>query len=271
MQCMSQAFHLSLDDEETKKRLSIKPLTLPKAFDMGMQVLSAAGVSRKGGDPRTEEEVPNGQQALPDQTARQHLNDGTSSSETPRPAHIAPPPAFFANQGLPDENRLLDKFLATLTSRGFFQGLVEGTQAYSDRLDKAKAKFKEKFAGASQTDMETPKSGISSAPQSTGGLRDRMAHESQKMEQAEAFKMQGNSFLADKRFADAVNSYTRAISLCPTNAVYYSNRAAAYTHLAKYDDAIADCRHAIELKPDFSKAYSRLGTAHFQVSGTRRV
>jgi hypothetical protein len=28
----------------------------------------------------------------------------------------------------------------------------------------------------------------------------------------------------------------------------------------------SDCRKAIELKPDFSKAYSRLGTAHFQVS-----
>ena len=31
-----------------------------------------------------------------------------------------------------------------------------------------------------------------------------------------------------------------------------------------YDEATVDCRKAIELKPDFSKAYSRLGTVHFQ-------
>lgn len=57
-----------------------------------------------------------------------------------------------------------------------------------------------------------------------------------------------------------------AVRLWPTNAVYYSNRAAAYTHMQMYDEALADCRKAIELKPDFSKAYSRLGTAHFQVA-----
>uniref|UniRef100_A0A7S4P6M1 SGTA homodimerisation domain-containing protein n=2 Tax=Guillardia theta TaxID=55529 RepID=A0A7S4P6M1_GUITH len=31
-----------------------------------------------------------------------------------------------------------------------------------------------------------------------------------------------------------------------------------------YDEAINDCRKAIKIKPDFAKAYSRLGTAHFQ-------
>jgi tetratricopeptide (TPR) repeat protein len=31
-----------------------------------------------------------------------------------------------------------------------------------------------------------------------------------------------------------------------------------------FDMAIKDCEKALELKPDFAKAFSRLGTAHFQ-------
>lgn len=84
------------------------------------------------------------------------------------------------------------------------------------------------------------------------------------MEQAEALKAEGNKHLTDNRYEEAAKCYSQAIVLWPSNAVYHSNRAAAFTHLQKFDAAIADCKKAIEIKPDFSKAYSRLGTAHFQ-------
>ncbi|KAJ1492175.1 hypothetical protein T484DRAFT_1772082 [Baffinella frigidus] len=35
--------------------------------------------------------------------------------------------------------------------------------------------------------------------------------------------------------------------------------------------AIKDCEKAIELKPDFAKAFSRLGTAHFQAGRYREA
>lgn len=41
VQCMGEAFGMSLEDEEVVKKHSIKPLTLPSVFSMGMQVLSA--------------------------------------------------------------------------------------------------------------------------------------------------------------------------------------------------------------------------------------
>ncbi|KAL3661338.1 hypothetical protein V7S43_013542 [Phytophthora oleae] len=80
--------------------------------------------------------------------------------------------------------------------------------------------------------------------------------------QAEGFKAEGNKLLADKQFVEAVEMYTRAIELDPDNAVYYSNRSAAY--LAMGDargKALKDAETCIELKPDWWKGYSRKGAA----------
>jgi small glutamine-rich tetratricopeptide repeat-containing protein alpha len=38
-----------------------------------------------------------------------------------------------------------------------------------------------------------------------------------------------------------------------------------------YDMAIKDCEKAVTLKPDFAKAFSRLGTAHFQAGRFREA
>ena len=37
------------------------------------------------------------------------------------------------------------------------------------------------------------------------------------------------------------------------------NRAAAQTGKEAYDRALTDCRKALEIDPDYSKAYSRMG------------
>ena len=76
----------------------------------------------------------------------------------------------------------------------------------------------------------------------------------------------GNKAFAAGRHTEAVTSFSSAITLDPTNAVLYSNRAAAYTALGKktpamLQKAIADARMAARLQPDFAKAYLRLGTA----------
>ena len=69
--------------------------------------------------------------------------------------------------------------------------------------------------------------------------------------------------MAAKDYTAAVESYTSAIKLNPSNPVYYSNRAAAYSQMSKHDLAISDAKKASELDPSFSKAYSRLGHALF--------
>lgn len=76
---------------------------------------------------------------------------------------------------------------------------------------------------------------------------------------AEKYKAEGNAYMSSKQYDSAIGSYTRAINLDPTNAVYYSNRAAAYSSKNTHADAIVDAEKAIEVDPNFIKAYHRLG------------
>ncbi|GER37745.1 tetratricopeptide repeat protein [Striga asiatica] len=73
----------------------------------------------------------------------------------------------------------------------------------------------------------------------------------------------GNKLVQSKRYDEAVELYTFAVALCEGNAVYYCNRAAAYTQLHRYAEAIQDCLKSIEINPHYSKAYSRLGFAYY--------
>lgn len=122
---MSEAFGLKLDDEETKKRLSIKPLTLPKVFEMGLQVLSAAGPPLRGSQAAAGQSpgvAQESHQSAPESVAKQ--KEGAAAGAP----HRSSTPSQGAVTG--DDARLLDKFVATLKSRGFFEGLTEGTPAW---------------------------------------------------------------------------------------------------------------------------------------------
>lgn len=55
--------------------------------------------------------------------------------------------------------------------------------------------------------------------------------------------------------------FSLAIECDPTDAVFFSNRSACYASLDDYPNALADAQKAVALKPDWSKAYSRLGLA----------
>lgn len=78
---------------------------------------------------------------------------------------------------------------------------------------------------------------------------------------AEEAKAKGNAAFAAGNFNEAVEHFSEAIKLSPTNHVLYSNRSAAYASLHQYDKALEDGQRTVELKPDWSKGYSRLGAA----------
>jgi len=82
-------------------------------------------------------------------------------------------------------------------------------------------------------------------------------------EMAEAKKNEGNDFMRVEKFNEAIASYTSAIDLDPNNAIYYSNRAAAYAKLKDNKNSILDCEKALRIDPQYSKAYGRMGFAHF--------
>ncbi|KAM9761813.1 small glutamine-rich tetratricopeptide repeat-containing protein alpha [Menidia menidia] len=79
--------------------------------------------------------------------------------------------------------------------------------------------------------------------------------------EAERLKGDGNDQMKVENFAAAVEFYSKAIALNPQNAVYYCNRAAAYSKLGNYAGAVQDCELAIGIDPNYSKAYGRMGLA----------
>jgi len=78
---------------------------------------------------------------------------------------------------------------------------------------------------------------------------------------AEEFKKQGNTAFTNKEYEKAIEFFSKAIELDPSNHVLYSNRSASYASLKQYDDALKDADKTIELKKDWPKGYSRKGAA----------
>ncbi|KAJ9147994.1 hypothetical protein P3X46_030093 [Hevea brasiliensis] len=67
--------------------------------------------------------------------------------------------------------------------------------------------------------------------------------------------------IIDDDFELAVDLYSKAIKLDPTNADYFADRAQAYIKLNNFTEAVADANKAIELASSIAKAYLRKGTA----------
>lgn len=80
-------------------------------------------------------------------------------------------------------------------------------------------------------------------------------------DQANRLKDDGNVKLKNHQYDEAIESYTKAIELDPTNAIFYSNRAQVHIKLENYGLAISDCNAALETDPNAMKAYYRRGIA----------
>jgi len=81
------------------------------------------------------------------------------------------------------------------------------------------------------------------------------------MSTVDALKAEGNKAFSEHNYQRAIDLYTDALDIDPSNQALYSNRSACYCSLQKFQEAAADARKAIELKPDWSRAYQRLGAA----------
>ncbi|KAL1719436.1 hypothetical protein EV715DRAFT_290149 [Schizophyllum commune] len=82
-----------------------------------------------------------------------------------------------------------------------------------------------------------------------------LAGESSTPSRAEYLKAEGNTFFLRKDYALAALKYTEALEVDERNAVLWANRAACRLQLKEYMDA------AIDLDPNYGKAWSRLATA----------
>lgn len=76
-------------------------------------------------------------------------------------------------------------------------------------------------------------------------------------------KARGNEHFKAGDWKSAIQEYSDAIKRDPKNATYYCNRAAAYTKLMEFEMGLNDCSKAIQLNPNYVKAYGRKGTIEF--------
>ncbi|KAF7585673.1 hypothetical protein BBP40_010332 [Aspergillus hancockii] len=81
--------------------------------------------------------------------------------------------------------------------------------------------------------------------------------------ESDKLKSEGNAAMARKDFPAAIESYTKALAIAPSNPIYLSNRAAAYSASGQHEKAVEDAELATAVDPKYSKAWSRLGLARF--------
>jgi len=75
--------------------------------------------------------------------------------------------------------------------------------------------------------------------------------------------------MAQKKYSEAIDLYSQALKLVPSNPIYLSNRAAAYSASAQHEKARDDAQAAVESEPAYSKGWSRLGLAKFALGDAK--
>ena len=125
----------------------------------------------------------------------------------------------------------------------------------------------EKLKGKSTASTSGPSSANEARP-STPSLSQDGASKAPNPE-AEAYKSKGNSAMRDKDYKTAIDFYSKAVNLAPTNPIYLSNRAAAYSASSQHLEAQTDAEMAVAADPKYTKAWSRLGLARFALGDAK--
>ncbi|KAG6866007.1 hypothetical protein C0991_009679 [Blastosporella zonata] len=81
------------------------------------------------------------------------------------------------------------------------------------------------------------------------------------MSDANALKDLGNKAFAAKDYDKAIDLFSQAIAIDPTNHVLFSNRSAAKAGKKDWKDALADAEETVKLNPTWGKGWARKGAA----------
>ncbi|OBT90326.1 hypothetical protein VE02_03365 [Pseudogymnoascus sp. 03VT05] len=113
------------------------------------------------------------------------------------------------------------------------------------------------------------KTAASSAASAAAPAPSAAAPTDEEKKQAESLKSRGNSAMATKDYASAIDLYTQALALVPGNPIFLSNRAAAYSASKDHESARADAEASVAADPKYTKAWSRLGLARFALGDAK--
>lgn len=80
-------------------------------------------------------------------------------------------------------------------------------------------------------------------------------------QQAQGKKTEGNNFFKAKKYPEAIEKYTDAIALDPSDVTFYSNRSACYAAISRWAEAAEDGRQCVITDKTFVKGYFRAALA----------
>ena len=85
------------------------------------------------------------------------------------------------------------------------------------------------------------------------------------LKDAEGHKQKGNAYVKENKLNEAIKCFSEAIDLkveTINNSIYLSNRAFINLKLENYGLALSDSNKAIEINPNYIKAYYRRASAY---------
>ena len=65
-----------------------------------------------------------------------------------------------------------------------------------------------------------------------------------------------------KQYENAIEDYSKVVTLTPDSADAYHNRGIAYAHIGRYDLALKDYDKALDIRPNDGNIYASRGVAY---------
>lgn len=98
-------------------------------------------------------------------------------------------------------------------------------------------------------------------------------------ELASQYKLDGNENFKQRKFQDAIVSYTKGLSYlekeldetAELKSVLYSNRAACNVMMKRYQEAVNDCKEALRIDPKNMRARQRMEESLYKVASTNNL
>ncbi|KAF8980839.1 TOM (translocase of outer membrane) complex component [Entomortierella lignicola] len=208
------------------------------------------------------------------------------SSANPLPAKV-PAPVPVSNGPTAVQKFVQDKdwkFYAALASVSLIAGagiyyLTRSSSPETDEPKSSKSKSKKKknkkksaAKGVSTPEEKASEGSSSDKAKDTANESDENVEtmtpeviatlsEKRRLEHAHTLKTRGNSMYSAKKWEDAIRLYSQAIAFHP-DPVFYSNRAACYSIVGKFDKVIEDTTLALKMNPTYVKALGRRAHAY---------